>query len=81
MLQALCAFPFCGWTDMAVAADLIDAPVNLQPVIVRVAEFDGKLTSGAPAPGEIDRDPMPAQTTGSSIHAAIAVTTPDIGST
>ena len=46
---------------MPVAADLIDAPINLKPVIVRIAEFDRELTSGAPPPDEIDRDPVTAQ--------------------
>src|ERR1700741_4427594 len=46
---------------MAVAADLVDAPVNLQSVIVRIAEFDRELAAGAPPPGEIDVDLMPAQ--------------------
>src|SRR5262245_38658909 len=46
---------------MAVAADLVDAPVDLQPVIVGVAEFDRELATGAAAPREIDRDPVAAQ--------------------
>ena len=61
LLQALCAFPFSRRPHVSVAADLIDAPVNLQPVIVRIAEFDRELTSCAPPPDEIYRDPMAAQ--------------------
>ncbi len=58
----LCApFHSVDAAHMPVAADLIDAPVNLQPVIVRVAEFDRELTSGAPPPDEIYRDPVAAQ--------------------
>jgi len=34
---------------MPVAADLVDAPINLQAVIVRIAEFDRELAAGAAA--------------------------------
>ena len=46
---------------MAVAADLVDAPIDFEPVVVRVAELDRELAAGAPAALEIDRDPVPAQ--------------------
>ena len=46
---------------MAVAADLMDAPVNFEPVIVRIAAFDGELTSGAASPDEVYCNPVAAQ--------------------
>ncbi len=46
---------------MAVAADLIDAPIDLEPVIIGIAKFDGDLTTGAAPAGKVDLDPMPAQ--------------------
>ena len=52
ILQAAGALPLARRADLAVAADLIDAPIDLEPVIVGIAEFDGDLTAGAaPAVG------------------------------
>ena len=48
------AVPLVGWTHPAVAADLIDAPIDFQRVIVGVAKLDGDLAAGAAAPFEID---------------------------
>jgi hypothetical protein len=58
LLQALSTLPFGRWAHLPVTADLIDAPVNLEAVIVRIAEFDRELTAGAPPTGEINLDPM-----------------------
>src|SRR5215813_14894368 len=55
------ALPFAGRADAPVAADLIDAPVNFQAVIVRIAKLYGDLTTSPAAAGEINFDPVPAQ--------------------
>src|SRR5262249_29034251 len=52
--QAAGSLPLFRRANMAVAANLIDAPVNLEPVIVGIAEFDGDLTTGATPPREVD---------------------------
>jgi len=49
LLQALSTLPFGRGAHMPVAADLVDAPINLQAVIVRIAEFDRELAAGAAA--------------------------------
>ena len=46
--------PLIGWTHATVAADLVDSPVDLHAMIIRVAEFNGNLTAGAAAALEID---------------------------
>ncbi len=42
------------WPHAAVAADLIDTPVNFQRMIVRVAKLHGDLTAGAAAAFKVD---------------------------
>ena len=49
ILQAAGALPLARRADLAVAADLIDAPVDLEPVIVGITKFDSDLTAGAAA--------------------------------
>src|SRR5882762_7200331 len=61
LFEARNALPFGRRAHMPVAADLVDAPVDLQPVVVGIAEFDRELAPGATAPGEIDRNPVPPQ--------------------
>ena len=46
--------PFIRWTDAAVAADLIDAPVYFQRMIVWIAKLDRDLTSGSAPAFEVD---------------------------
>src|SRR3972149_4320809 len=53
-LQRLDAMPFVRWAHAAVAADLIDAPIDFQGVIVGIAKFHGDLAAGAAAPFKID---------------------------
>src|SRR5207248_3453922 len=60
--------PFLLGPRPAIAADLVDAPIDLQPVAIGVAEFDGELAAGAPAPLEIDLDPMFAQMIAGAHH-------------
>ncbi len=48
------AMPLAGRTHPAVAADLIDAPIDFQRMIVGVAKLHGDLAAGAAAPFEID---------------------------
>ncbi len=48
------AVPFVGRPHAAVAADLIDAPVNFQRMIIRVAKLDGDLAAGAAPAFEVD---------------------------
>jgi hypothetical protein len=59
--QVAGALPLARRADMAVAADLVDAPVDLEPVIVRIAKFDGDLTTGAAPAGKVDVDPVLAK--------------------
>src|SRR6516164_11843084 len=61
VFEAAGALPLARRAHVTVAADLIDAPVDLKPMIVRIAEFDGDLTAGAAAAGEVDLRAMPAQ--------------------
>ena len=37
---------------MAVTANLVDAPINLKPVTVRIAEFDRDLATGTASSGK-----------------------------
>jgi hypothetical protein len=53
--------PFTGGPDPAIAADLIDAPVNFQRMIIRVAKLHGDLATGAAPAFEVDLRPMRAQ--------------------
>ena len=53
--------PLAGRADGAVRADLIDEPVDLEIVAVRIREFHGDLTAGAPAALEVNRDPVFAE--------------------
>jgi hypothetical protein len=53
--------PSTGRTHAAVAADLVDVPVDLQVVAVRIGELDRKLAAGAPAPLVVDRHVVLAQ--------------------
>src|SRR5262245_17469880 len=48
--------PFAGGADPAVGPDLIDAPVDLQVIAVRVPKFHGNLASGPPPSLEDDRN-------------------------
>ena len=54
-------FPFLRRSRVALIADLIDVPVDLQPVPIRIAELHSKLTPGAAPPIKIDRHLMPPQ--------------------
>src|SRR5439155_1186656 len=60
-VEAAHPFPFLLWPRSAIAADLVDAPIDLQAMAIGVAEFDGQLAAGAPATLEIDLDPVIAQ--------------------
>src|SRR5262249_28717203 len=53
-------FPLAGRADQPIAADLIDTPIDLQPVIVGIAKFDRYLATCPAASGKIDLDPAPA---------------------
>jgi hypothetical protein len=54
--------PSTRWeSGLPVAADLVDAPIDFQAVIVRIAKFDSDLATGSAAAGEIDLDAVPAQ--------------------
>src|SRR5262245_42451942 len=60
-LQGLGRLPLAARADVAVAADLIDAPVDLDVVALGVAELDGQLAAG-PAPSlEVDGNVVLAQ--------------------
>ena len=48
------AVPLIGWTHPAVAADLIDTPIDFQGVIVGIAKLHGDLAAGAPPPFKVD---------------------------
>ena len=48
------AMPLVRWPHAAVAADLIDTPVNFERMIVRVAKLHGDLTAGAAAAFKVD---------------------------
>src|SRR5207247_2653124 len=61
VLQAAGTFPFAWRPDLAIAADLVDSPIDLQPVIVEIAKFDGYLAAGATPAGEVDLHSVPAQ--------------------
>lgn len=54
--EAVRPFPFAQWPHRAIAANLIDTPVDLQAVPVRIAEFDGDLAAGAAPALEINGD-------------------------
>jgi hypothetical protein len=60
--QRFYAVPLAGRTHPAIAADLIDAPVDFQGVIIRIAKLDGNLTAGAATSLEIDFRVVSAQT-------------------
>src|SRR5947207_7508201 len=53
--------PLLAGARPAVAADLVDAPVDLEAMVVGIAEFDGELAAGAAASLEIDRHAVPGQ--------------------
>ena len=59
--EAVDAFPFARWPHGAIAADLIDAPIDLQPMPIGIAELDGDLAAGPAPPLEVDRHAMSAQ--------------------
>src|SRR5215472_15383293 len=61
VFEAAGALPLACRANVAVTADLVDTPVDLEPMIVRIAEFDGDLTAGSTAAGEVDLRAMPAQ--------------------
>src|SRR4051812_46404620 len=61
LLEGLRPLPFGGGPDMAFLADLVEAPVDLEPVPVGVTELDGDLAAGAAAAVEIDRHVVLAQ--------------------
>src|SRR5277367_4303639 len=54
VFEAARPLPLGGRANLSVAADLVDAPIDFEPVIVRVAEFDRELATGAAAALEID---------------------------
>lgn len=66
--EAVRPFPFAQWPHRAIAANLIDTPVDLQAVPVRIAEFDGDLAAGAAPALEIDGDAMPPQVIARAHH-------------
>src|SRR5260221_7349141 len=55
-IEAPHPFPFRLRPGPAIAADLVDAPIDFQAVAVGIAEFDGQLATGAPAALENDFD-------------------------
>src|ERR1041385_640634 len=55
------AVPLLARPRPPIAADLVNAPIYLQPVVVRIAEFDGQLATGAPASFKVDRHAMALQ--------------------
>src|SRR5205823_6338124 len=55
------ALPFGGWPGRAVAADLIDPPIDFETVPIGVAEFDRDLAAGTPPTFEIDQHLAAAQ--------------------
>ncbi len=59
--QAVGALPFMRRTRVLARRDLVDAPVDLQPMVVRVAELHRDLHAGPPAAIEIDRHIVLAQ--------------------
>lgn len=61
VLQGTRAMPFTCRADAAIAADLVDAPVYFQRIIVRIAKLDRDLTSSAAPPLKIDLRPKLAQ--------------------
>src|SRR6185437_2083704 len=58
VIEAVRPFPLVARPDMAVAADLVEAPIDFEPVAVGVAELDRDLHAGAAAALEIDLDLM-----------------------
>ena len=68
VFEAARPLPLGGRADSTIAADLVDAPIDFEPMIVGVAEFDRKLAAGAAAALEIDLDAMPAQMVASPYH-------------
>ncbi len=69
-VQRLYAVPFVRRPDMAVAADLIDTPVDFQGVVVRVAELDGDLTAGAAPSFKVDLGAVLLQPVAGAQHFA-----------
>src|SRR5436190_20823095 len=53
--------PFLGRAHAAVAADLVEEAVDLEVMIVRIAELDRDLAARAPPSFEVDLDPGAAQ--------------------
>src|SRR5277367_5161904 len=47
VFEAARTLPLGGRADSTIAADLVDAPIDFEPMIVGVAEFDSKLAAGA----------------------------------
>ena len=77
-LQAGGALPLLGRTHLAVAADLVDAPVDLQVMPVGVLELDGKLVrrrGGDPRGGSPRRGGggVRARSTSSSVETSNAI--------
>src|SRR5262249_20629836 len=60
--------PLVGRAYLTRRADLIDAPVDLEIVAVRVAKLHGELAAGAPSAFENDRDVVLAQPGASAKH-------------
>src|SRR2546425_168715 len=50
--------PLARRTHAAVGADLVDAPVDLEVVTVRIRELDGELAARAPPSFEMNRHPL-----------------------
>src|SRR5713226_2527825 len=61
VLQGEGLAPLARGPHVAAGADLIEAPVDLQVVAVRVLELDGELATGAPPSFEVDGHPLLAQ--------------------
>ena len=68
VLENAHAFPLRGRADLPVAADLVDAPVDFEPVVVGIAELDRELAAGAAPALEIDRDAVAAQMVARAQH-------------
>src|SRR5882724_7105839 len=66
--QALRTLPLGRRAGATVAADLVDPPIDLEAVAVRIAELDGDLAAGPAAALEIDGDALGAQVIARSQH-------------
>jgi hypothetical protein len=77
LFQTPDSLPFSGGANMAIASDLIDAPVDLYGMIVGIKKLDGNLASRPAAAFERERNVMRAQTIA---HAKDLLERPDLES-